>query len=235
MLFDAQSGALIKEFDTLCKIHGHDHHSENGKNVNPTNNSEAFIGRATSVSGDLFGEQRSINTYECGSGFFMVDASRDMFSGIETTCDNTDQLLNGVILTLDAGNTSPENRNFDYEVSSSNTQNNWDDPVAVSAHYNAGQAYEYFRNVFGRQSITGNGTNIISFINVTEDDGSRMDNAYWNGEFIFYGNGDQAFNSPLARALDVAGHEMAHGVIQTTANLVYQNESGGLTARYGQS
>ena len=235
MLIDAHSGAVIKEFDTLCKIHGHNHSGtkhRGEKHEGEQPHAGAFIGRANSVSGDLFGEQRNINTYECGSGFFMVDASRDMFRGLETTCDNTDQLLNGVILTLDAGNTSPENRNFDYEVSSNNTLNDWNDPVAVSAHYNAGQAYEYFRNVFGRQSITGNGTNIVSFINVTEDDGSRMDNAYWNGEFIFYGNGDQAFNSPLARALDVAGHEMAHGVIQTTANLIYQNESGALNEHY---
>ena len=231
MLFDAHTGELIEEFDTLCKIHGGHVHDDGAHHAKP-NDSEAFIGRATSVSGDLFSEQRSINTYECGSGFFMVDASRDMFSGLETSCDNTDQLLNGVILTLDAGNTSPENRNFDYEVSSSNTQNDWNDPVAVSAHYNAGQAYEYFRNVFGRQSITGNGTNIVSFINVTEDDGSRMDNAFWNGEFIFYGNGDQAFDFPLARALDVAGHEMAHGVIQTSANLIYQNESGALNEHF---
>ena len=232
MLIDAYNGELIEEFDTLCKIHNHSHHDDDSICSSKQTTAEAFIGRATSASGDLFGERRTINTYECGQGFFMVDASRDMFSGLETTCDNTDQLLNGVILTLDAGNTSPENRNFDYEVSSSNTQNDWNDPVAVSAHFNAGQAYEYFRNVFGRQSITGNGTNIISFINVTEDDGSRMDNAYWNGEFIFYGNGDQAFNSPLARALDVAGHEMAHGVIQTTANLVYQNESGALNEHF---
>ena len=231
MLIDAHTGELIKEFDTLCKLHNHDH----GVTTEPLvdkNEEEEFVGRAVSVSGDLFGEQRTINTYECNSGFFMVDASRDMFRGLETTCDNTDQLLNGVILTLDAGNRSPENRNFDYEVTSSNTLNNWNDPVAVSAHYNAGQAYEYFRNVFGRQSITGNGTNIISFINVTESDGSSMDNAYWNGEFIFYGNGNQAFNSPLARALDVAGHEMAHGVIQTTANLVYQDESGALNEHF---
>lgn len=231
MLIDAHTGVLIKEFETLCKLHNHDQDDK----IDPLKEDKSeqeFIGRAESVSGDLFGEQRTINTYECSSEFFMVDASRDMFRGLETTCDNTDQLLNGVILTLDARNTSPENRNFDYEVSSSTTLNNWNDPVAVSAHYNAGQAYEYFRNVFGRQSITGNGTNIISFINVTEDDGSSMDNAYWNGEFIFYGNGNQAFNSPLARALDVAGHEMAHGVIQTTANLIYQDESGALNEHF---
>ena len=219
MLIDAHSGELLKEFDTLCKIHNHVHEDE-------------FIGKTTGTSQDLFGEQRTLNIYECSDGYFMVDASRNMFRGLETSCDNSDQLLNGVILTLDAGNTSPVNSNFDYQVGASNTQNNWSDPVAVSAHYNGGRAYEYFRNVFGRESITGNGSNIVSFVNVAEDDGSSMDNAYWNGEFIFYGNGNQAFNAPLAKALDVAGHEMAHGVIQTTANLIYQDESGALNEHF---
>ena len=231
MLIDAHTGELIKAFNTLCKLHDHDNIDAPHPEIK-NDAADDFVGRAVSVSGDLFGEQKTINTYECTNGYFMVDASRDMFRGLETTCDDTDRLLNGVILTLDAGNTSPENRNFDYEVSSSATQNNWNDPAAVSAHFNAGQAYEYFRNTFGRQSITGNGTNIISFINVTEDDGANMDNAFWNGEFIFYGNGDQAFNAPLARALDVAGHEMAHGVIQTTANLIYQDESGALNEHF---
>ena len=43
-----------------------------------------------------------------------------------------------------------------------------------------------------------------------------MDNAFWNGRVMAYGDGSQAF-LPLAGALDVAGHEMTHGVIQNTA------------------
>jgi bacillolysin len=37
---------------------------------------------------------------------------------------------------------------------------------------------------------------------------------------------------PLARGLDVAGHEMSHGVIQSTANLEYQGESGALNESF---
>ncbi len=127
--------------------------------------------------------------------------------------------------------TSPESDNFDYSISNSTSVDQWNDASAVSAHINGGMAYEYFRNKFGRNSITGNGSNIVSFVNVAESDGAGMDNAFWNGEFIFYGNGDRAF-SPLAGGLDVAGHEMAHGVIQTTANLEYRNESGALNEHY---
>lgn len=49
---------------------------------------------------------------------------------------------------------------------------------------------------------------------------------------MFYGNGDVAFSSPLAKALDVAGHEMSHGVIQNTANLEYVGQSGALNESY---
>jgi bacillolysin len=54
-----------------------------------------------------------------------------------------------------------------------------------------------------------------------------MDNAYWDGRAMYYGNGDQYFK-PLATAIDVAGHEITHGVVQATANLKYQNESGAI-------
>ncbi|HEY3387107.1 MAG TPA: M4 family metallopeptidase, partial [Saprospiraceae bacterium] len=56
---------------------------------------------------------------------------------------------------------------------------------------------------------------------------SALDNAFWNGKAMFYGNGASAFK-PLAGAMDVAGHEMTHGVVENTANLEYQGESGAL-------
>ena len=59
-----------------------------------------------------------------------------------------------------------------------------------------------------------------------------MDNAFWNGAAMFYGNGDQAFNAPLAKALDVAGHEMSHGVIQNSAGLEYVSQSGALNESF---
>ena len=49
---------------------------------------------------------------------------------------------------------------------------------------------------------------------------------------MFYGNGKNAFSSPLAKAQDVGGHEMSHGVIQNTANLEYVNQSGALNESF---
>ncbi|MCB0618067.1 MAG: M4 family metallopeptidase, partial [Saprospiraceae bacterium] len=62
-------------------------------------------------------------------------------------------------------------------------------------------------------------------------DNGPMDNAFWNGFAMFYGNGNVAFQ-PLARGKDVAGHEMSHGVIQSTANLEYFGESGALNESF---
>ena len=79
----------------------------------------------------------------------------------------------------------------------------------------------------GRNSIDGNGGTIRSFINVADQSGRPLDNAYWNGKGMYYGNGSQAF-SPLVKALDVAGHELTHGVIEATAGLRYIGQSGAL-------
>ena len=68
---------------------------------------------------------------------------------------------------------------------------------------------------------------MLSIVNVVDEEGSHMDNAFYSDGSMYYGNGNQAF-SPLAKALDVAGHEITHGVINYTANLVYLNQSGAL-------
>ncbi|HEX3072384.1 MAG TPA: M4 family metallopeptidase, partial [Ignavibacteriales bacterium] len=78
----------------------------------------------------------------------------------------------------------------------------------------------------GRKAIDGKGTTVMSIIHVGED-GGGMDNAYWNGAFMIYGDGDKAF-TPLAKSLDAAAHEMSHGITQHTVGLEYKNQSGAL-------
>lgn len=184
-------------------------------------------GATVTTDQDLLGQNRTVNGYQVGNSFFMIDASRPgMFSSSQSVMPNEPQ---GVIWTIDAVNTSPQQSDFEV-VHVTNTNNNWRN-LEVSAHYNAGQAYEYFLGTYGRNSISGNGGNIISIINVADDNGSGLDNAFWNGTAMFYGNGNTAFNQ-LARGLDVAGHEMSHGVIQNTANLEYVGQSGALNESY---
>ena len=239
---DAESGEVIKHYSNLCKFHsglGHSNENENeneNENVNENENGNGNDvhehmpppdGPVTAVAQDLFGNNVSINTYEVGNGFYMIDGSRDIFNPSASNLPN-DPI--GAIWTIDAFNTAPQNNNFDYgHVTSGN--NSWNQNEAVSAHSNAGLSYQYFEDVHGRESIDGDGGTIISFVNVADETGSSMGNAFWNGIAIFYGNGDNSF-FPLGRGLDVAGHELSHGVVQQTANLEYQGESGAMNESF---
>ena len=49
---------------------------------------------------------------------------------------------------------------------------------------------------------------------------------------MVYGDGDNQVFSNLAGALDVAAHEMTHGVIENTAGLIYENQSGALNESF---
>ncbi len=213
---DARTGEVLNSYNAICQVHHH-------RAVDPLD------GPATATATDLSGQTRTINTYELGGQYIMLDASRDMFNAAASDIPNEPV---GAIFTLDANNTSPFGSGSFQAGLISSPNNSWNNPNAVSAHYNAGKSYEYFRNTFNRNSINGQGGTIYSFINVTEDNGQAMDNAFWNGWGMFYGNGNFAFTQPLARSLDVAGHEMSHGVIQNTANLEYQNESGALNESF---
>ena len=86
--------------------------------------------------------------------------------------------------------------------------------------------YDYFLNVHGRNSIDNNGFRLDSYIH--HDD--NYANAFWDGQRMTYGDGN-GNNSPFT-ALDIAGHEITHGLTNMTANLVYKDESGALNESF---
>lgn len=244
---DAQSGEVIDAYKTLCQLHynGNKHTDKNTSISNkeiyeaPTlselqkttinaKSSRPEVGPVSSIGIDLNNQQRTVHSYEISdNSFFLIDASRPMFNAGRSNLPN-DPI--GAIWTIDAKNTYPENDNFE-TVHLTTDNSGWTDKTSVSAHFNAGVAYEYFRNTFNRNSINGSGGTIVSIINVSDEDGSGFDNAFWSGSAMFYGNGRTAFQ-PLAKSLDVAGHEIAHGVVQRTANLRYQGESGAMNESF---
>ncbi|WP_308189733.1 M4 family metallopeptidase [Nocardioides sp. cx-169] len=75
----------------------------------------------------------------------------------------------------------------------------------------------------GRNGIFGDGRGAPSPVHY----GKGYVNAFWDGTKMTYGDGDGVEFGPLV-SLDVAGHEMSHGVTETTAGLTYSGESGGL-------
>ncbi|MEV8550764.1 M4 family metallopeptidase [Streptomyces glaucescens] len=100
------------------------------------------------------------------------------------------------------------------------------DAGAVDAHWAAGQVHDYYKNRHGRDSLDGRGMTVDSLVGVT-DYGQPYVNAFWDGGKMVYGSGDAEYR-PLAAALDVVGHEMTHGVVEHTADLVYAGQSGAL-------
>lgn len=203
--------------------------AKTGKVLSKINHTCSLDGPATATATDLNGVSRSLKTYQTGGGYVLIDASKDMFPGGAVNSEDPQ----GVIWTIDASNTTPEDLSVK-QVSSAN--NAWSNRTAVSAHTNAGIAYDYYKKTHNRLSLNGKGGSIISIINITETDEKtgkvqQMDNAFWNGEFMAYGNGNTFFK-PLAGGLDVAGHEMTHGVIENTANLNYQGQSGAINESF---
>ncbi len=231
---EAQNGTILNFYESSCTFFNPELVSGQWSEVSgnstlepatdqPTNRlteMPPLDGAATATANDLLGVARTINTYQTGGAYVMIDASRPMFNAARSSFPNSPV---GVLQIFDNQN-NDGGGNFGFTQSSNNNWNN--NPTAVSAQYNVSQAYLYYLNTHGRNSINGKGGNVDSYINVT-DQGNGMDNAYWNGEAMYYGNGDKYFY-PLAQGLDVGGHEISHGVIQNTANLTYQDESGAL-------
>lgn len=96
--------------------------------------------------------------------------------------------------------------------------------AAVDAHFGIAKTWDYYQQTFGRNGIADNGQGARSFVH----DGSYV-NASWSDSCFCmrYGDGDATNYYPLV-SLDVAGHEMSHGVTSRTAGLIYRGESGGL-------
>jgi Zn-dependent metalloprotease len=107
--------------------------------------------------------------------------------------------------------------------------------AAVDAHYAAGKVYDYYLSVHGRNGIDGAGgpayytsaDGVTGLVSSRVHYSTRYNNAFWNGQTMTYGDGDGVTFTPLV-TLDIAGHEMTHGVTERTAGLVYSGESGAL-------
>ena len=95
--------------------------------------------------------------------------------------------------------------------------------AGVDAQYGTNETWDYYNQVHGRNGIFGNGTGSYNRTHY----GSNYVNAFWDGTKMTYGDGDGVSYGPLV-SLDVAGHEMSHGVTENTAGLTYSGESGGL-------
>lgn len=103
--------------------------------------------------------------------------------------------------------------------------------VAVNEAYDgSGVTYDLYFDVYGRNSIDNNGMRLDSTVHYQKG----YDNAFWNGQQMVYGDGDedlpeaQRLFNRFTAAIDVIGHELTHGVTQFEAGLVYWDQPGAL-------
>lgn len=169
---------------------------------------------------DLNGVNRQINCYQEGNSYYVLDITRPMFNY---------QNKEGTIRVYDANYTSPFVQGFNPPLAYS-SNNSWS-PKVISAQFNSGVTYEHHRTVNNRNSWNNQGGSLISVINATTQNGGGLDNAFWNGICLIYGNGDQYFK-PLQGALDVVAHEIGHAYDEGSANLEYQNQSGAINEAF---
>ncbi|WP_144794312.1 M4 family metallopeptidase [Microbacterium paludicola] len=99
-----------------------------------------------------------------------------------------------------------------------------DDATANEAFDGLGATFEMLLSAFRRNSLDGLGGGLDATVHYGVD----YDNAFWDGERMVFGDGDGEVFRGFTGSLTVIGHELAHGVIQHTANLEYQGQPGAL-------
>ncbi|MBB5797625.1 M4 family metallopeptidase [Streptomyces caelestis] len=96
--------------------------------------------------------------------------------------------------------------------------------AAADAHYGAALTWDYYKNVHGRSGIRGDGVAAYSRVHY----GNNYVNAFWSDSCFCMTYGDGSGNANPLTSIDVAAHEMTHGLTSNTAGLNYSGESGGL-------
>jgi Zn-dependent metalloprotease len=158
----------------------------------------------------------TIQTSLNGATYEMKDPTRGGTSPSYTTD------LNGATSGVGTLFTGPDNS---WGTGSNGATGAARESAAVDAHYGVAKTWDYYRDAHGRLGIANDGKGTYSRVHY----GTGYDNAFWSDSCfcMTFGDGDGSTDGPLV-SLDIAGHEMSHGVTSRTANLAYRAESGGL-------
>ncbi|WP_030759218.1 M4 family metallopeptidase, partial [Streptomyces griseus] len=158
--------------------------------------------------------QVSIETTQSGSSYTLTDAAH------------------GGTVVYDSYN-SPQSNPKQNARTFSRTTNSWGtgttssrESAAVDASYGLAKTWDYFKDSFNRSGIRNDGRGAPAYVHVD----TGLLNAFYDDDCfcMFFGDGSSQNGNTPVTALDVAGHEMSHGVTAATAGLNYSGESGGL-------
>ena len=164
---------------------------------------------AEGTGNSLYSGEVPLTTNSGPGGFAMMDPSR---GGLETTDLNQGTAGNGVTY-IDADNSWGNGTMSDRATE------------GVDAHFGAAMTWDYYSDNYGRNGLRGDGKGNLSRTHY----GVAYVNAFWDDTCfcMTYGDGDGVQSSALV-TVDVAGHEMTHGLTSVTAGLIYTGQSGGL-------
>ncbi|KAF9300014.1 Translation initiation factor 3 subunit b [Mortierella antarctica] len=103
------------------------------------------------------------------------------------------------------------------------------DKSAVNIYEHFKQIFDFYHDVFGRNSFDGNGTEFDGTVHF-DGDGPPPGyvNAFWEGTRFAFGDGDFRIFRSFANFLDITAHEVTHAVVQHTARLASGNQTGAL-------
>ncbi len=205
-LLDANTGVVLKRWNSL--------------------QTEAAVGRGLS---QYSGEVR-LDTFKNAAGLYELrDTTRTAGEGLRTYDVNHAEVQNGAPAVLglytDTDNVWGDGQNY---IAGGSTTNANGQTAAVDAHFGLQATWDYYQKIHGRFGIDGMGTPTYNRVHV----GNLYNNAFWSNACFCMSYGDGSF--PAAggfkslEALDVTGHELSHGVMSQTAQLIYAGESGGL-------
>ena len=196
---DARSGRVLDQWDTVQT-------ARPGPGGGACTGATAAVGTGKSLTAGTV----VLNTTKCGSSYQLVDPTR---GGGATHNMAMKTAGMGAVFT---GTTNVWGN---FLVSNSQT-------AAADAHYGVATTWDYFKNMHGRNGIANDGQGAISRVHY----GRNYANASWSdGCFCMtFGDGDNGATILPLVALDIAGHEMSHGVTSRSAGLIYSGESGGL-------
>ncbi|MFD7375268.1 M4 family metallopeptidase [Streptomyces mirabilis] len=171
-----------------------------------------YQGIETGTGKTLYSGTVSLNTTLSGSTYQLTDGTRGghkTYNKSHTTSSSAGTLFTDADDTWGTGT-----------ASSSTT----DQTAAADAAYGAQETWDFYKNTFGRSGIKNNGVGAYSRVHY----GNAYVNAFWDDSCFCMTYGDGSGNTHPLTSLDVAGHEMSHGVTANTAGLNYSGESGGL-------
>lgn len=180
--------------------------------ASPLAKPEPIIPPTKSKGRDDFGVEREFHVRNAGDGFVLDDTLRRI---------QTYDLGFRVPLTVRGQLVSDPAAAWDQRYA-----------AAVSAHANATKIFDFYNDLLKRKGIVDDRSYLVSFVNCTSpyQAAPEWHNAEWTGEHMLYGQARDSSGTlrSLARYADIVGHELTHGVVQNTADLVYLGMSGAL-------